>query len=258
MSFLLHAGAENATLEEVRKVATPDHTDTWYPVPHGELIDCIKTTVTEHSGFNIMTEQYGLWKDGARLFGFYGLENGNTHKDYSLFIGFRNSNDKSFSLGYAVGASVFVCDNLSFSGEVVFSRKHTRFARRDLDRVVVEAFGQLGSQRDKMDRRIEAYKRTTLTETQVHDFLIRSVDSKVMANAGIAKVLKEWRGSEHEEFAPRTAWSLHNSYTEVFKGSNPVDLTARSLRLHGLMDLIATEGGHDPEQIDLPMTSLGG
>ena len=72
-----------------------------------------------------------------------------------------------------------------------------------------------------------------------------------MANAGIAKVLKEWRGSEHEEFAPRTAWSLHNSYTEVFKGSNPVDLTARSLRLHGLMDLIATEGGHDPEQIDL-------
>ena len=77
------------------------------------------------------------------------------------------------------------------------------------------------------------------------------MDSQIVANAGIAKVLKQWRGSDHEEFAPRTAWSLHNAYTEVFKGSNPVDLTARSLRLHGLLDLVATEDGNDPDQIDL-------
>ena len=251
MSFLLHAGASDATLEEVRAVETPDHTDTWYPVPHGVLVDSIKTTIRDHSEFDIASEQYGLWKDGARLFGFYGLENGSIHDDYSLTIGFRNSNDKAFSLGYAVGSRVFVCDNLAFSGEVVFSRKHTRFARRDLNRVVVEAFGQLGAQRDLLDRRIEAYKRTQLSDTQVHDLLIRSCDARVIANAGIAKVLKEWRGSEHEEFAPRTAWSFHNAYTEVFKGSNPVDLTARSLRLHGLLDLVATDGGHDPDQIDL-------
>ena len=251
MSFLLHAGASDATLEEVRAVETPDHTDTWYPVPHGVLVDSIKTTIRDHSEFDIASEQYGLWKDGARLFGFYGLENGSIHDDYSLTIGFRNSNDKAFSLGYAVGSRVFVCDNLAFSGEVVFSRKHTRFARRDLNRVVVEAFGQLGAQRDLLDRRIEAYKRTQLSDTQVHDLLIRSCDARVIANAGIAKVLKEWRGSEHEEFAPRTAWSFHNAYTEVFKGSNPVDLTARSLRLHGLLDLVATDGGHDPAQIDL-------
>lgn len=251
MSFLLHAGASDATLEEVRAVETPDHTDTWYPVEHGVLVDCIKTTIRDHSEFDIASEQYGLWKDGARLFGFYGLENGSIHDDYSLTIGFRNSHDKAFSLSYACGSRVFVCDNLSFSGEVVFSRKHTKYARRDLNRIVVEAFGQLGEQRDLLDRRIEAYKRTQLSDTQVHDLLIRSCDAKVIANAGIAKVLKEWRGSEHEEFAPRTAWSFHNAYTEVFKGSNPVDLTARSLRLHGLLDLVATDGGHDPDQIDL-------
>ena len=251
MSFLLHAGASDATLEEVRAVETPDHTDTWYPVPHGVLVASIKPTIRDHSEFDIASEQYGLWKDGARLFGFYGLENGSIHDDYSLTIGFRNSNDKAFSLGYAVGSRVFVCDNLAFSGEVVFSRKHTRFARRDLNRVVVEAFGQLGAQRDLLDRRIEAYKRTQLSDTQVHDLLIRSCDAKVIANAGIAKVLHQWRKSDHEEFAPRTAWSLQNAYTEIFKRSNPVDLTARSLRLHGLLDLVATEGGHDPDQIDL-------
>ena len=74
----------------------------------------------------------------------------------------------------------------------------------------------------------------------------------------IAKVLKEWRSSEHEEFAPRTAWSLHNAYTEIFKGSNPVDMTARSLRLHGLLDSVAVEvGGHDPRQTDLLVEDSG-
>ena len=250
-TFLLHRGAENVDLDTVRQVRTPDNTETWYPVPHGVLVDCIKTTLRDHSEFDIVSEQYGLWNEGDRLFGLFGLKNGSIHDDYALSIGFRNSHDKAFSLSYACGSRIFCCDNLSFSGEVVFSRKHTKYARRDLNRIVVEAFGQLGAQRDKLDRRIEAYKRTQLSDTQVHDLLIRSVDSRVIANAGIAKVLKEWRASDHEEFAPRTAWSLQNAYTEVFKGSNPVDLTARSLRLHGLLDLVATDGGHDPDQIDL-------
>ena len=102
-----------------------------------------------------------------------------------------------------------------------------------------------------LDDRVASYKRTELADHQVHDILIKSVDAQVIANAGISKVLHQWRASDHEEFAPRTAWSLHNAYTEVFKGSNPVDVTARSLRLHGLLDSVAAEVGHDPSQTDL-------
>ena len=44
----------------------------------------------------------------------------------------------------ALGSQVLVCDNLSFFGEVVLTRRHTRFIERDLPDFVA-AFGRLQS-----------------------------------------------------------------------------------------------------------------
>ena len=236
--LMLHTGANAATRDEVFAAATPEATKTHYPVPHGEMIKVIERHV-EASGFHIAQEEYGLWNEGARMFGVWGLENGTDveHEDFQLVMGVRNSHDKAFSAGMAVGSRVFVCDNLAFSAEIVIARKHTRHIMRDLDRMVAEASGKIAAARISQAQRIAAYKATDLEDAQVHDLIIRSVDAKVMANSYIAKVLEQWRDSEHEEFAPRTAWSLFNSYTEVFKQTNPLDLTARTVRLHGLMDM---------------------
>lgn len=247
-SMMLHCGTEVATLEEVRAVTTPEPEGRWFPVPYGDLIDAVHTSL-DTSGYNIVSEEYGLLRDGDRMFGFMDLENGVAHDDYRLSIAIRNSYDKWFSNGFAVGTHVFCCDNLAFYGDVKFARKNTRWANRDLMRIVAEAMGELGSMRDGLNDRIDAYKNTPLSDPEVHDFVIRAVDAKVIPNAGISKVLKEWRDSEHEEFAPRTAWSLENSFTEVMKGANPVDLTRRSMRLHGLLDLVTSSAGHDPHQV---------
>jgi len=247
-SMVLHCGTEVATLEEVRAVPTPEPKGRWFPVPYGELIDAVHSSL-DASGYNIVSEEYGLLRDGDRMFGFMNLENGVSHDDYRLSIAIRNSYDKWFSNGFAVGTHVFCCDNLAFYGDVKFARKNTRWAHRDLMRIVAEAMGELGSLRDSVDHRIDTYKNTPLTDADVHDILIRSVDAKVIPNASISRVLKEWRSSEHEEFAPRTAWSLENGFTEVMKGANPADLARRSIRLHGLLDMVATSNGHDPNQL---------
>lgn len=254
--LMLHCGAAIATLDEVRETATPDPTETHYPIPHAALIDSI-TGAIGHSGYTIVQQEFGLWKDGNRMFGVMGLENGSRSAESRLAVAFRNAHDKAYAAAFACGLSVFCCDNLSISGEVVIGRKHTRFIMRDLDRLVLEAVGKLGTMRDTQDRRFEAYRRTMLRDVDVHDILIRSVDAKIMSNAHIAKVLQEWRASEHEEFSGRNAWSLFNGYTEVFKDSNPLDLGARTTRLHGLLDLVATAEGNDPQQItlDVPKAS---
>ncbi len=143
----------------------------------------------------------------------------------------------------AVGSRVFVCDNLAFSAEIVIARKHTRFIMRDLDKMVAEASGKIAQARISQAQRIEAYKSTDLDDAQVHDLLIRSVDCQVMANSYIAKVLAEWRDPRHAAFEDRTAWSLFNGFTQVFKDTNPLDLTARSVRLHGLLDMVTDAFG---------------
>lgn len=235
-NLILHAGANAASEVDVFSVTTPEPTETWQPVPHGRLIASVQTAI-EGSGFVISRREYGLFNDGARMFGVWTLTNHNNAPDYQLAIGLRNSHDKTFPAGLAVGSRVFVCDNLAFSSEIVVARKHTSRILRDLDRLVVQAVGRIVEARQLQDRRISAYKSAELTDGQVHDLVVRSIDAQVMANSYLPKVLAEYRGPRHNEFAPRTAWSLFNAYTEIFKATNPLDLSARTTRLHGLLDL---------------------
>ena len=61
--------------------------------------------------------------------------------------------DKTFPAGIVAGASVFVCDNLSFSGEVKFARKHTRYINRDLPQLTERAIGLLLAKWHDQDKR---------------------------------------------------------------------------------------------------------
>lgn len=236
--LILHAGANTATLEQVEAVATPEATDNWQPIPHAALLGRVRETLTR-GGLTVVREQHGLWRDGARYFGTLDLTNGHNQPDYGLAVGLRNSHDMSFAAGLACGSRVFVCDNLSFSAEVVFARKHTTNINRDLAQLVSRAIGELGALRVAQDTRIAAYKQLQLTDGQTHDLLIQSVDRRILPITQVPAVLDEWRTPKHEEFAPRTGWSLFNAYTEVLKASNQLELPKRTQALHGLLDVVA-------------------
>jgi len=47
-------------------------------------------------------------------------------------------------------------------------------------------------------------------------------------------LIEAWDEPRHEEFAPRTTWSLFNAFTEVQKGSGPRAQMEGSLRLSSL------------------------
>jgi hypothetical protein len=241
--LMLHCGANAATLEEVLDVTTPPPTETHFPIPHGRLIDTV-TNNLEEIGWTVTDSKFGLWKDGGDMFGIMGLDNGNGGQpDYQTILGLRNSHIKNFAAGLACGSSVFICDNLAISGDVVVFRKHTKHILTDLERLIFDALGKLREAKISQDVRIASYKATELRDTVVHDLIVRAVDAQIMANSYIAKVLAEYRNPTHEEFEERTAWSLMNSFTQVFKDTNPLDLGKRTTRLHGLLDMVveATE-----------------
>jgi hypothetical protein len=236
LNLTLHTGGAMASMDEVRIVKTPKATQTWCPIGHHELVDSIVSTL-RGSGLRVVHECHGLWGDGMRYFGMLQLANGSPDSDYALVAGIRNSHDQSFPAGFSVGGGVFVCDNLSFSGEVKLSRRHTARIREDLPRLITTCVGKLGAMKMTQDERIKAYKATNITDSQAHDLIIRSIDAKALPITRVPQVLQEWRKPAHEDFAPRTAWSLFNGFTEVYKqGHNAMTTLARSLPLHGLFD----------------------
>lgn len=234
-SLVLHTGARSATREQVALVPTPARTPTWVPIPHARLLDGVQGCL-ERAGLAVISEAHGLTPDGSRYFALLQVGHADAEGDFGLVVGLRNSHDKTFPAGLVVGASVFVCDNLSFSGEVRLARKHTAHVQRDLPQLIERAVGRLGDLRRTQDARFAVYRQHDLTDASAHDLIVRSLDVGVIPVTRLPLVLREWREPRHPEFREgRTAWRLFNAFTEGLKG-NLDALPRRTQALHGLVD----------------------
>jgi Domain of unknown function (DUF932) len=205
--------------------------------PHDRLVQTVQTTL-DASNLAIGTQAHSLTHDGTRYFGLMEIHSRQTSSDdYCWVLGLRNSHDKTFPAGIVAGASVFVCDNLSFSGEVKFARKHTRFINRDLPQLVERAIGRLMDKWHDQDIRIAAYREKEIEDRAAHDLIIRATDVGVCSNRLIPAVLHQWREPRHQQFESRNIWSLFNSFTEALKESSLAELPKRTEALHGLLDI---------------------
>ena len=164
-NLCLHSGANKVERGQLLTVATPERTKSWVPVPHMTFLDQVVETLNRNH-LSVVTESHGLTRDGKRYFGLLQVANGHNADDFGLVVGLRNSHDKSFPAGLVVGASVFVCDNLSFSGEVKLARKHTVNVARDLPQLVDRAVARLVDLRQTQEKRFDAYKSVELSERQ--------------------------------------------------------------------------------------------
>ena len=234
--MLLHCGAETVTREQLFAVPTPRGTPTWFPLSHRTILGEIETHL-KTTGFSIPEEAHALSHDGARYFGVLSvIGRDQSPSDVGWVVGLRNSHDQTYPAGLVAGTRVFVCDNLAFSGEVRISRKHTKFAYRDLRHLTARAVGQLGDRFRGLDRRIEAYKAESVPDWLAHDLTIRAVDCGAITPAQVPDVVAEWRQPHHSAFEPRNAWSLFNAFTEVHKTVNPHTAMRRGQALYGLFD----------------------
>lgn len=236
--LMLHAGAEPAEWRDLTYIKTPLVTRSHVPIPHHRLVDAV-TRQLSAAGMQVASEEFGLSKDGQKFFGLLNLATGRGNPDGADCIGIRNSHDKSFSASLAAGRQVFVCDNLSFSGEVTLSRRHTANIKRDLTMLLTRCIDKLMSFRRTQDERFDAYRDHGVDDFRFHDLAVNAIDARVIGTNRLKPLLEEWRNPRHEAFEPRTLYSAFNAFTEVLKPCNIHTLPARTTRLHGLCDLRA-------------------
>jgi hypothetical protein len=252
--LMLHCGAQLKSRDEVFAVPLPKATDSYVPLPHQSLITRIeKQLVLE--GVNIREQKFAFTREGQRLFGLMQVElPAAPDRDYGCVLGFRNSYDKSFSAGVCIGASVFVCDNLSFKGEVTFERKHTANLLRDLAWIISETVAKLPVLFTAQSETFEAYRRMKLEDREAHDLVIRFHDEGGLNASDIVPVLREWRAPRYPQFAEggKTAWRLFNAATEIIKG-DLWRLPARTQAIHEVLDaecgLNGTSADEDEEVV---------
>jgi len=124
MSLTVHAGGRFATRDELSFIPVPVETESYTPVPHNHLAETLTTIGRDIlKGYALESEKYALAREGNQMFGVLTFKG--ERSDIGLSVAFRNSYDKSMAIGIAIGAKVFICDNLALAGDVTVLRKHT-------------------------------------------------------------------------------------------------------------------------------------
>ena len=235
--LMLHCGGDLKSREEVFSVPVPPETSTYKPLSYQSFVERIEKQL-KVEGITLRQSQLALAKNGQRLFGLMELEMpGLVPADYGLVLGLRTSYDKSFANGLCIGASVFVCDNLSFNGEVKIERKHTAGMLRDLTWIISETVSMLPMRFGRQSAVFESYRKRELDDKDAHDLVVRFWDEGAIGLLDIPKLIKEWRDPRHPEFSQtgRPAWRLFNAATETIKG-DLWSLPKRTQTLHRILD----------------------
>lgn len=245
--LMIHAGGRLVLLDELRACKTPPAEGRWHPVSHVRVLDTVKETL-RGAGYVIRSEQYGLARGEARFFGVLDLETPLAH-GVGLSVGVRNSVDRSFPLGFAAGSRVFVCDNLAFRSELLVRRKHTANGMKAFGTAISGAVASLTSFKEAEEQRIQRMAGTELSPSQASHIILTAYRRGVISSLQLPKVCQAWEEPPHDDFRPRTTWSLFNAFTEVLRPravAAPSAFVAQTIRLNGLML---------PEGKDVPHTA---
>ncbi len=231
MSLLVHRGGQIVTRDDLALVPVPEATDSYIPVPHHNLADTLSTIGRDIlKGFTLSNEQYALAREGQQMFGVLAFRN--DHVELGLSIGFRNSYDKSMAIGIAVGAEVFVCDNLALTGDITIMRKHTVNVWSSLENIAISTLYRSQQNFRKIVEDSETLKGRMIDDSEAFKMIGLLFGHGILTPRQLPVVNKEWLNPSYDDFRPRTMWSFYNACTEALKSCPPLVIMEKHISLH--------------------------
>jgi hypothetical protein len=219
-TLLAHRGAQKLTRDQLVEILPPAATETFKPVSHSELVRLVMEGLSFRQ-IAVIRDEYAVSDDGMKLFGVMDLET--TFEGCRFSLGIRNANDKSMRLSMTVGYRVLVCDNMAFWGDFTpLLAKHTK--NFHIEDALDVGLGRMQRNFDPMRRQVEGWRQNQLSDDAAKLIIYRAfIEGELEAPKHVARdIHRLYFHPEHEEFAPRTMWSLSNAFTSAFKELDPV------------------------------------
>lgn len=215
----------------------PQATSTYSPVSHAQIADAIRRNL-ESNRLNLVRSRTYTNRFGTRVVQFHDVEDGSDfgkENGLKMMLCDRNSYDKSMSVGFAAGASVWVCGNGMIAGDIIsFRRKHTGTVATELDESIQTGIANMRSEFTKLNLEVDVMRGFNLTPRQKAEILgVMYFERNLVTPTQLSIVKNELRNSEH--FKEDNAWHLYNNVTEALKKSHPVDVIPDHIKFHRFM-----------------------
>lgn len=221
MESTLIAYDRKLSRDELALVPTPPGTSTHKPIPHHDIANAlIETLGFRHIG--VVNDEYAVSRDGNDMFGVMELDHQGM-EGARFALGIRNSNAKRFRFSITVGYRVFVCQNLAFQGdfEPVCAKHSKNF---NLIEGISVGIDQMQRNFKPMVEGVDRWRASQLTDVSAKLIIYRAfIEADLDVPRHLARdVHEQYFNPTIEDFAPRTMWSLSNSFTSAFKTLDPI------------------------------------
>tara|TARA_R100000750_G_scaffold52131_1_gene37290 strand:+ start:3686 stop:4399 length:714 start_codon:yes stop_codon:yes gene_type:complete len=229
--MILHCGGKEVSYDELAAVPLPEETSTYIPVSFADIVKNAKQIADDLlKDHTYKDSQYALAGKDQRMFSV--LRYYSCNDEMGLAIGVRSSYDKSMSNGFCIGASIFVCDNLAFSGDITYMRKHTKNVLEDLEKEMThKIYSSQKNFNNILEDKFDMTKKL-MTNNQAYEFIGKLYGYNVIKPRQLAETFRNWKKPPHEEFQERNMWSLYNACTEALKSTPPNRILEQHIKLH--------------------------
>ncbi len=229
--ILMHRGGELVTRDRLDLIPMPEATESYVPVSHYHLADKFLTISQDIlRDYTLIGENYGIARQGNQLFAVLKFKN--EQSEMGLSIAFRNSYDRSMAIGMAIGAMVFVCDNLALSGEIVVMKKHTKNVWTELEETAIATIYKSQKNFEQIKADAEAFRALPLENMEAFQLMGVLFGHNIVSPRQLTVLKSEWLRPGYEEFRPRNMWSFYNAGTECLKSSPPISIMEKHIQLH--------------------------
>lgn len=203
------------------------------PISHAVLVDGILAEIDRRDFIPIRT-QLALGNKGALLFGVIDLQPKSftaetlatatiaANPDRGVSFGFRSSTNSALAIKAVAGSRVFVCDNLTMSGDLIaFLRKST--THLDLGLAIAGGFDKFLTQTALLDQHIQRLTLAAVTDGEAKQLIFDVFNASVVPVRLFEDVAKFYFAptDEQTDCQPRTRWGVHNSFTRAMKDLMP-------------------------------------
>ena len=224
-----------ASESEVISCPEPSFTNSWHPVSHYRVINAL-TTVLEDAKVPVISKDYTLCGfDGHRMFGTWVIENGNSDRNH--MIGFRNSTNKNFAVGFCSGLHITVCSNMMFTGEFTTFHRHTSGLTDDKLLELAEAtYGIVKTKTAEFAKWHDSLRPFYLNKVQMKALAYDVMDSGIVAPRRFKEFSDALVTEVKAEDDNPSLYTLHGGVTRLVKNDNLFGISNTNRQLISFCD----------------------
>lgn len=228
-----------ATETEVMAVPEPEFTKTWHPISHARVINALTDVIINTKKAKVVNRSYTLAAKGKQMFGTWIIQNGNQDRRY--MIGFRNSIDTIFAVGFCSGLHVTVCSNMMFTGEFTTFQKHTPKLDDDrLSELTATAYAEVEKKTKAFGKWHDGLRKYMMTEDQFKVTTFDAMKSGLLAPRRFGE-FQDALGQEvfcddYDFPGYCTLYNFHGAFTRMIREQSLFSISAVNNRLIGFCD----------------------